>query len=241
MLLLSSSSSRMFRKLFHRHRIFDSEDLNFDYQKFLAKLSPISLQIFLPLLSLIYFISLFLCRVFLSKTIFDLRTILSLILFFVSFVVLFFIRLHNKYRILWIFTRWTIVILLICPLILTFQSEQFHVLFSTIAILLIYAFFTFTLVQSLLIALSISILHLILLRISSHGKHWTNLEFFTIILHHCLIHFTGLFSSIESMEHIRQHFYTYQTNLFEKNQSNVDCKKLSTILRYCHGTNNSFK
>ena len=225
-------------KSFHLHQMTDCDDLNFYYQKFLSKLSKISLKIFLPLVSLIYLFTLFLCRLFLSDQTFDLRTITFLIFTFISFCLLLLVRLHTKRRNLWILTRFLILLLLILPLIITYRTEQFHILFSTIAILLIYSLLTFTLCQSFFISLSISILHLILLLHHHHPTlHWQSTEFLTVIFYHLIIHLTGLYSYIGAIEHIRRHFYAYQTNLFEKNQYNVDCKKLHTILRYCQPTN----
>ena len=215
-------------KSFNLHQMNDCDDLNFYYQKFLNKLSKISLKIFLPLLSLIYLISLFLCRLFLSNQIFHIRTIIYLIFLFISFCLLILIRLHTKWNKLWIFTRFLIILLSILPLILTYQTEQFHILFSTISILLIYSLLTFTLFQSLLISLGISILHI------SLSVNYRNPS---IIFHHFIIHLTGLYSYIGSIKHIRKHFYAYRNNLFEKNQYNVDCKKLHTIIRYCQQSN----
>ena len=204
------------------HRISDDEQLNFDYQRFRWKLSQFALKIFVPFLPFIYFIALFLCRVFTSI---DIRTIIFFILLFITFIVVFLVYSQRKSV-----HRWMIVILLITPILLTYQTEQFHIFFSTIAILLIYSLFTFTLVQLLLITLTISLIDLILLwRISS-----IYLQLFPALLHHGILHFIGLFSSMDSLRRIRQHFYTYQTNLQDKNQANVDCKKLHTILRYSH-------
>jgi len=221
----------LWKTLFHLHQMNDCDDLNFYYKKFLNKLSKICLKIFLPLLSLIYLFTLFLCRLFLSNQTFDLRTIIFLILIFVTFFLLILIRLHTKWRKLWILTRFLIIILLILPLIITYQTEQFHILLSTISILLIYSLLTFTLLQSLLISLSISILHIILLLNQQIQRK--NSEIFSIIFYHFIINITGLYSYIGSIQHIRQHFYAYKTNLFEKNKYNVDCKKLHTIIEYC--------
>ena len=118
-----------------------------------------------------------------------------------------------------------ILILLFIPSIITYQTEQFHILFSTISIILIYSLLTFTLLQSLLFSLSISILHIIL--VLNHENK------FSIISYHFIINLFGLYSYISSIKHIRQHFYAYKTNLFEKNKYNVDCKKLHTIIGYC--------
>jgi hypothetical protein len=212
------------------------DDLNFYYQKFLYKLSKISLKIFLPLLSLIYLFTLFLCRLFLSNQIFHIRTIIFLVFLFISFFILILIRLHTKWKKLWIFTRFLIILLLILPLIITYQTEQFHILFSTIAILIIYSLLTFTLFQSLFISLSISIIHIFL-----SFNHWNISQLFSMIFYHFIIHFTGLYFYIGSIQHIREHFYAYRNNLFEKNQYNVDCKKLHTIIRYCQQSNISSK
>lgn len=209
----------------------DCDDLNFYYKKFLNKLSKICLKIFLPLLSLIYLLTLFLCRLFLSNQTFDIRTICFLFLTFITFVVLILIRLHTKWKKLWILTRFLIIILLILPLIITYQTEQFHILLSTISILLIYSLLTFTILQSFLISLSISILHITLSL--NHRIHWNTAELFSLIFYHFIINVTGLYSYIGSIQHIRQHFYAYKTNLFEKNKYNVDCKKLHTIIGYC--------
>ncbi|UJR20868.1 hypothetical protein I4U23_023977 [Adineta vaga] len=224
----------LWRKSFHLHHMNDCDDLNFYYKKFLTKLSKICLKIFLPLLFLMNFFTLFLCRLLLSKQIFDIRTQIYCVLIFLTIILLLFVRLHSKRRKLWILTRLLIIFLAIIPLILTSQTEQFHILLSTISILLIYSFLTFTLLQSLFICLSISILHIILLFNQTNSSiHWKTSEFFSIIFYHCMVNLTGLYSYISSINHIRQHFYAYKTNLFEKNKSNVDCKKLHTIIGYC--------
>ena len=228
----------LWRKSFHLHRMNDCDDLNIFYRKFLTKLSKISLQIFLPLLSLIYLITLFFCRLFFSKIIFDLRTIIYLLFTFLSFVLLIFIRFHTKWRKLWIFTRLLIICLLILPLIITSHTEQFHILFSTIAILLIYSLLTFTFLQSLFLSSSISILHIIL---HQQQTPWKHSEFISLVIYHLIIHLTGLYSYIGSIHHIRQHFYAYKSNLLEKNQYNVDCKKLHTMIRYCQDLNSISK
>jgi hypothetical protein len=227
-----NSLKTFWKKSFHLHQMNDCDDLNFYYQKFLSKLSKISLKIFLPLLSLIYLFTLFFCRLFLSNQIFNIRTIIFLLFLFVSFFVLILIRLHTKWKKLWILTRFLIILLLILPLIITYQTEQYHILLSTIAILLIYSLLTFTLFQSLFISLSISILHILL-----SFNHWNTLQLFSMIFYHFIIHLTGLYSYIGSIQHIRKHFYAYKTNLFEKNKYNVDCKKLHTIIRYCQQSN----
>jgi hypothetical protein len=202
--------------------------LNFYYKKFLYKLSKISLKIFLPLLSFIYVFTLFLCRLLLSNQIFDIRTTIFLFFIFVTFFLLILIRLHKKWKKLWILTRFLILVLLILPLILTYQTEQFHVLLATISIILVYSLLTFTLLQSLIISVSISLLHIIL-----SLNQWKISELFSIIFYHFIINITGVYSYIGSIHHIRQHFYAYKSNVFEKNKSNVDCKKLRTILSYC--------
>jgi hypothetical protein len=221
----------LWKKPFHLHHMNDCDDLNFYYKKFLNKLSKICLKIFLPLLSLIYLFTLFLCRLFLSKQTFDIRTISFLFLTFLTFFLLILIRLHTKWRKLWILTRFLIIFLLILPLIITHQTEQFHILLSTISIILIYSLLTFTLLQSLLISLSISALHIIL-SLNQQIQLKTS-DLFSIIFYHFIINITGLYSYIGSIQHIRQHFYAYKTNLFEKNKYNVDCKKLHTIVGYC--------
>ncbi|CAF1131625.1 unnamed protein product [Adineta steineri] len=212
----------------------DCDDLNFYYKKFLNKLSKICLKIFLPLLLLINIFTLLFCRLFLSNHIFDIHTKIYLILIVVTCILLLFIRIHSKRKKIWIFTRFLIIFLLIIPLILTYQTEQFHILLSSISIILLYSLLTFTLLQSLLISLSISILHLILiLNLKTNPIQWKSLEFFTIIFYHLIINLTGLYSYISSIQHIREHFYAYKTNLFEKNKYNLDCKKLHTIIGYC--------
>lgn len=208
--------------------MIDCDDVNFYYKKFLIKLSQISLKIFLPILSLIYLCILCLCRSIFIKNLFDYRIICSIILTILTFILIFLIRLHRKWRIFWICTRCLFVFMLILPLLLTYQTEQYHILFSSISILLIYSFLTFTFLQSLLISLSISIIHIYLTRKSCHLT-----ELFALIIYHFIVNLTGLYFYIHSIENIRQHFYAYKQNLFEKNQSNVDCKKLNTILRYC--------
>jgi hypothetical protein len=225
-----------YQESIHLHQMNDCDNINIYYQKFLNKLSKICLKIFLPLLPLIYLFTLFLCRLFLSNQtiiIFDIRTIISLIGIFSTFILLFLIRLHTKWKTLWFCTRILLISLLIIPLILTYQTEQYHILFSTISITLIYSLLTFTLIQSLIICLSISILHLILLFNEKNTIDWKSLEFLSIIFYHLIINLAGLYTYIQSMKHIRQHFHAYEKNLYEKNKFNVDCKKLNTINGYC--------
>jgi hypothetical protein len=229
--MTSNSFGHLCEKSLYLHRMNDSDDLNLYYRKFLNKLSKICLKIFLPLLLLINVFTLFLCRLFLSNQTFDIRTISFLFLTFLTFFLLILIRLHTKWRKLWILTRFLIIFLLILPLIITHKTEQFHILLSTISIILIYSLLTFTLFQSLLISLSISILHIILSL--NQQIQWKTSEFFSIIFYHFIINITGLYLYIGSIQHIRQHFYAYKTNLFEKNKYNVDCKKLHTIVGYC--------
>ncbi|CAF1592457.1 unnamed protein product [Adineta ricciae] len=206
----------------------DCDDLNFYYKKFLNKLSKICLKIFLPLLFLTNFFALFLCRLLLSKQIFDIRTQTYCVLIFLTIVLLLLVRLHSKRKRLWLFTRFLLVFLLIIPLIITYQTEQFHLLLSSISILLVYSLLTFTLLQSLVISLSISVLYIFL----NNSIHWKTTEFCSIVFYHFILNLTGLYSYVSSINHIRQHFYAYKTNLFEKNKSNVDCKKLHTIIGY---------
>lgn len=225
----------LWRTSFHLHHMNDYDDLNFYYKKFLNKLSKISLKIFLPLLSLIYLFTLFLLRLFLSNQTFDIRTITFLFLTFLTFIILILIRLHTKWKKLWLLTRFSIIFLFILPLIITYQTEQFHLLLSTISIILIYSLLTFTLLQSFLISICISILHIILTL--NHQINWKTSDLISIIFYHFIINLTGLYSYIGSIQHIRQHFYAYKTNLFEKNKYNVDCKKLHTIINYCQQSN----
>jgi prepilin signal peptidase PulO-like enzyme (type II secretory pathway) len=233
---MTSSNNRFesfYQKSFHLHQMNDSDDLNLYYQKFLNKLSKICLKIFLPLLPLIYLFTLFLCRLFLSNQMiiqFDLRTILFLIGIFLTLFLLFLIRLHTKWKTLWFCTRIFLITLLIIPLILTYQTEQYHILFSTISITLIYSLLTFTLIQSLIICLMISILHISLLL---DKIHWQSLEFLSICFYHLMINLAGLYTYIQLMKHIRQHFHAYERNLYEKNKFNVDCKKLNIINGHC--------
>lgn len=121
----------LYEKSFHLHRMNNHDDLNLYYGKFLNKLSKICLKIFLPLLSLLYLFALFLCRFFLSNQnefTFDLRTILFLVGILLTFVLLFLVRLHTKWKTLWFCTRLFLVFLLLVPLILTYQTEQYHLL-----------------------------------------------------------------------------------------------------------------
>lgn len=234
--MTSNRFGSIYEKSFHLHRMNDSDDINLYYKKFLNKLSKICLKIFLPLLPLIYLFTLFLSRLFFYdqwKLTFDLRTIISFICIFLTLVLLFFIRLHTKWKTLWFFTRIFLIILLIIPLILTYQTEQYHILFSTISITLIYSLLTFTLIQSLIICLSISILHIGLLLNQKNSIQWQTLEFFSLIFYHFIINISGLYTYIQSIKHIRQHFHSYETNLYEKNKYNVDCKKLNTIIGHC--------
>ncbi|CAF2205902.1 unnamed protein product [Rotaria magnacalcarata] len=223
-------------KSLHLHRMNDCDDLNLYYRKFLNKLSKICLKIFLPLLPLIYLLSLFLCRLLLYNQliiIFDNRTIIFLICIFLTFILLFLIRLHTKWKTLWFFTRCFLIILLILPLILTYKTEQYHILLSTISITLIYSLLTFTLIQSFIICLSISILHVCLLLNQKNRIQWNSLEFLSIVFYHFIINIAGLNTYIRSIKHIREHFHAYEINLYEKNKLNVDCKKLNTIIGHC--------
>ncbi|CAF3362728.1 unnamed protein product [Rotaria socialis] len=223
-------------KSLHLHRMNDCDDLNLYYRKFLNKLSKICLKIFLPLLPLIYLLSLFLCRLLLHNQliiIFDIRTIIFLICIFLTFILLFLIRLHTKWKTLWFFTRCFLIILLILPLILTYKTEQYHILLSTISITLIYSLLTFTLIQSFIICLSISILHVCLLLNQKNQIQWNSLEFLSIVFYHFIINIAGLYTYIRSIKHIREHFHAYEINLYEKNKLNVDCKKLNTIIGHC--------
>lgn len=222
-----------FQNIFHLHHMSDCDDLNFYYKKFLNKLSKICLKIFLPLLSLIYVFVLS-CRLFITNQIFDMRTLSLVLLCSLTFISFLLIRIHKKWKNIWILSRILIIILLIMPMIIVYQTEQFHMLLSTISIILIYALLTFSLFQSLVISIGISILHVSLLL--NHRKsqvHWNSLEFYSIIFYHFVINLFGLYSYIRSIKHIRQHFYTYKKNLLEKNKYHVDCKKLHTIIGYC--------
>ncbi|CAF3406360.1 unnamed protein product [Rotaria sp. Silwood1] len=230
----------LWKKNFHLHHMNDCDDLNFYYKKFLNKLSKLCLKIFLPLLSLIYLFTLFLCRLFLSNQIFDIRTISLLLLIFLTFILLLLIRLHKRWKKLWILTRFLIIFLLTIPLIISYQTEQFHILLATISIITMYALLTFTLLQSVLISISISILHIsLLLNHQTNQIQWKSSEFFSIIFYHFTINIFGLYAYIQSIKHIRQHFYIYKKNLLEKNKYNVDCKKLQTIIGYCQQSQSS--
>ncbi|CAF0743350.1 unnamed protein product [Adineta steineri] len=223
-------------KSLHLHRMNDCDDLNLYYRKFLNKLSKICLKIFLPLLLLIYLLTLFLCRLLLyntTKLTFDIRTIVYLICIFLTFFLLFLIRIHTKWKTLWFCTRSFLIFLLIIPLVLTYQTEQYHILFSTISITLIYSLLTFTLIQSIIICLSISILHISLLLNQTNEIHWTSIEFISLIFYHIIINLSGLYTYIRSIRYIRQHFHEYETSLYEKNKFSVDCKKLNTIIGHC--------
>ena len=228
--------AHFYQKSFHLHRMNDCDDLNLYYRKFLNKLSKIFLKIFLPLLPLIYLFTLFLCRLFLSNPNsiqFDIQTIVSLICILFTLILLFLIRLHTKWKTLWFFTRFLLILLLLIPLILTYQTEQYHLLFSTISITLIYSLLTFTLIQSLIISALISTLHIVLLLNIRNSMNWKSLEFLSLIFYHLIINIAGLYTYIRSMKHIRQHFQAYERNLYEKNKFNVDCKKLNTIIGHC--------
>lgn len=190
------------------HRRFDDEKFRWKFV--------------IPFFPLIYLVTIVNCRGM------DIRTMISVILFVVSCFLVYF-RRKSPHRLMGI-------LLLISPIGLTYQTEQFHILFSTIAILLIYFLLNFSLVQSLGITLSISLLDLVLYgRISS----WNSRQCFTVLLHHIIIHFIGLFFSIDILHRIRKHLSTYETNLQEKHQNHLDCKKLHTILRYSSRTNPS--
>jgi len=235
--MTSNSFGHLCEKSLYLHRMNDSDDLNLYYRKFLNKLSKICLKIFLPLLPLIYLLTLFLCRLLFynqTKLTFDIRTILYLMGFFLTFILLFLIRLHTKWKTLWFCTRTFLIFLLIIPLILTYQTEQYHILFSTISITLIYSLLTFTLIQSIVICLSISILDISLLLNQKNEIQWKSLEFLSFIFYHFIINISGLYTYIRSIKHIRQYFHAYETNLYEKNKLSVDCKKLNTIIGHCH-------
>jgi prepilin signal peptidase PulO-like enzyme (type II secretory pathway) len=234
--MTSNRFGYLYKKSFHLHRMNDTDDLNLYYKKFLIKLSKICLKIFLPLFPFIYFFTLFLCRLLLYNTpliTFDIRTIIYFLCFVSTFILLFLIRFHTKWKTVWFCTRIFLIGILILPLILTYQTEQYHILFSTISITIIYSLLTFTLIQSLTICLGISILHIILLLNQKNEIYWKSLEFFSIIFYHFIINIAGLYTYIRSIRHIRQHFHAYETNLYEKNRFNVDCKKLNTIIGYC--------
>lgn len=237
--MTSNRWNYLYEKSFHLHRMNDHDDLNLYYRKFLNKLSKICLKIFLPLLSLLYLFTLFLCQFLLTNPTtltFDLRTIFFVIGIFLTFILLFLIRLHTKWKTLWFCTRVFLIFLLIIPLILTYQTDQYHLLLSTISITLIYSLSTFTLIQSFVISLTISLVHLGLLLYENKTIHWFSLEFFSLILYHLIINLAGLSIYIRSIKHIRQHFQAYETNLYEKNRFSVDCKKLNTILGHCQQT-----
>ena len=89
---------------------------------------------------------------------------------------------------------------------------------------------TFTLIQSFIICLSISILHISLLFSQQSQIQWISLEFLSLIFYHIIINISGLYTYIISIKHVRQHFHAYETNLYEKNKFSVDCKKLNTII-----------
>ena len=234
--MASSHFNYLCRKSFHLHRMHDNDDLNLYYRKFLNKLSKTCLKIFLPLLTLIYLFTLFLCRLLLYNQIiltFDIRTILFLICFFLTLILLVLIRLHTKWRIVWFCTRIFLILLLIIPFVLTNQTEQYHILFSTISITLIYSLLTFTLIQSVIICLIISILHISLVFIQQNQIKWKTLEFLSLIVYHLIINISGLYTYVKSIKHIRKHFHSYERNLYEKNKFNVDCKKLNIIIGHC--------
>jgi hypothetical protein len=85
----------------------------------------------------------------------------------------------------------------------------------------------------LFICLSISILHISLLLNEKNSIHWKSLEFLSLCFYHFIINLSGLYTYIRSIKHIRKHFHAYETNLYEKNKCNVDCKKLNTIIGHC--------
>jgi hypothetical protein len=226
----------LYEKSFHLHRMNDHDDLNLYYRKFLNKLGKICLKIFLPVLTLLYLFTLFLCRfLLLNSTMltFDLRTIVYLIGIILTFVLLFLVRLHTKWKTLWFCTRLFLIVLVFIPLILTYQTDQYHILLATISITLIYSLSTFTLIQSLIISSSISIAHLSLALNRHKFVRWQTLEFFSWIIYHVIINLAGIVTSVQSIKHIREHFHAYESNLYEKNRFSVDCKKLTTIIGHC--------
>ena len=234
--MTSNRFSYLYEKSFHLHRMNDHDDLNLYYRKFLNKLSKICLKIFLPLLCLLYLFVLLVCRLLLFNQpliTLDFRTILYFIGLLFTFILLFLVRLHTKWRTLWIFTRLFLIFLLMIPMILTYQTDQFHVLISTISITLIYSLSTFTLIQSLTIASGISLLDLGLFIMQNRTIPWQSLDFLSVIFYHMIIHLAGLASYVQSINHIRQHFHSYENNLYEKNKCSVDCKKLNTIIGHC--------
>lgn len=220
------------------HRIHQCDDLNFYYRKFLDKLSEQYLKLLLPLLFLVYLCPLFLCRVIFFKSVVDLRTSLLFCLTCVGLILCLLTRLRIKWRRAWISIRFLLILLLISPVGLTSHTEQSHLLLPAISILLTYSLLTFTLIQSFLISLTISLLHLVLLIFQRPTIGWTYRELSSTISYHLIIQIFGLYFYVTIIEQIRQHFYAYKTTLHEKNKANVDCKKLRTIMGYCRRSNN---
>ena len=215
------------------HRIHQCEDLNFYYRKFLDKLSEQYFKILLPILFLVYLCPLFLCRVLFFKSVVDIRTSLLFLLTCLSLILCLLTRLRIKSERAWVSIRFLLILLLVSPLCLTSHTEQYHLLLSAISILLTYSLLTFTLIQSCLISLSISLLHLALLIFQRETIEWNSTEICATISYHLIIQIFGLYFYVTIVEHIRQHFHAYKTTLFEKNKANVDCKKLRTIVGYC--------
>jgi hypothetical protein len=221
------------------HRITDCHDLNFYYERFLRKLNQQYLKILLPLIFIVYVCPLLFSRLFIYQSIDDIRTSLCFLFSCVILSVCLLIRLHIKWKTTWIFIRSIVALLLLIPLLLTYQTQQYHLIFAIISILLTYSFLIFTLVQSFILAISISILHVTGVCLQRSATRWTSLQLCSIVFYHVMIHIIGIYAYVTTIERIRQQFYAYKTILYEKNQAHIDCKKLQTMMNYCRRESHS--
>lgn len=203
------------------HRIDDSDDLNFYFEKFLKKLRQIFLRVVLLFLFIVHFCPLFLCRLFVSKSIDDLRTSFAFLCSTLALIFCLFARFYPRT------TRFAIVLLLFTPIFLSFSTEQNHFVFSIISILLIYSFFIF----DFLLSIGISILISVVFLFGQTNKF--SFDFISIIFSHFLLHLFGIFFYRTTIKRIRKNFYDYEKILDKKNRATVDSKKLQTIIGFC--------
>ena len=223
-------------RFFNFHRISNCDDLNFYYSKFFEKLTQQCLKIFLPLISFVYLFPLFTCRLIFYPSINDIRLSIDIVFICFLLILCLFTWLDIRRRKFWKFLRLLVATTLIFPLILTFQTEQFHLLFALISILLTYSSFTFTFGKSLLIGSIISSLHIFLYIRQRKIIQWNDVELISICFYHLISQLMGIHCYVTVIQHIRRHFYHYKTILFDKNRANVDCKKMKTIINYCQQT-----
>lgn len=238
---------RMFINYFKRlwsqsiglNRIETCDDLNFYYKNFLQKLSRQCLKMFLPFLSLIYLFPLFVVRLILHPSIFDIRLNIELLLVFYTLLLSFFARLNLKWRKIWILIRSSFIVLLFLPIILAYRTEQEHLCFATASIIICYSSFTFSFFKSFLISLLISFVQISLFVREIYRTDWSYSDLLIIVSYHLIVHLVGLNFYVSTIANIRQNFEDYKKNLCEKNRVDVDCRKLDTLLNYCKQTSPS--